>query len=499
MVREIRPLKSSVPVKTSGVGVYAVPMTQSTGGAIGESEFLSEDVEPVQAEEIHDAEAELGKDLGAPKDASEEEKAEVEGELGRLRGIIQGLSLHDLKTGDWFLTLLRLGVATHARQVDAAYFRRKYPHLSPDAIADARIQLASRYAAIAGGLTASAYTGALAATAGSGGAASPLTMPAALTSFSLDLAYSTQTQLRLAYDMSVIYGIPLDMDDSEDVWKLIRLAFGIRAGEVASNAALKGMPMVVRPLVKKIFSGSTLKAVKSIPQVGGLLLQRNIVKFSIPGISIPVSTAVNYWATRASGKYAQGVFRTEAVIIERARRVAASTPHHAALLRVVILVTSSDGKTSEAERLLLHHLSLVVDNSAVTVAVLDEQREAIEVDVPAVWAAVEDITVEDRAPLHAAAEWAAGIDGKIKGPAKEIVARLAALAQVDDRQGKDEPEEQSGETLRQRSAGIAKRSIGAVGRIGRGLQEKRNARTVAEAEADEIARRSSSGADAETE
>lgn len=90
MVREIRLLKPSVPVKTSGVGVYALPMTQSTGGAIDESEFLSEDVEPVHAEEIHDAEAELGEDLGAPKDASEEEKAEVEGELGRLRGIVQG-------------------------------------------------------------------------------------------------------------------------------------------------------------------------------------------------------------------------------------------------------------------------------------------------------------------------------------------------------------------------------------------------------------------------
>lgn len=496
-MREIRLLKSSIVVKALGSGIYAVPMTQSTGRAIDESEFLDEGVEPVRAEEIHDAEAELGEDLGAPEDASEEEKAEVEGELGRLRGVVQGLSLQDLKTGDWFLALLSHGVTTHARQVDAAYFRRKYPHLSPDAIADARIQLASRYAAIAGGLTASAYTGAIAATAGSGGAASPLTVPAAVTSFSLDLAYSTQTQLRLAYDMSVIYGLPLDMDDSEDVWKLIRLAFGIRAGEVASNAALKGMPVVLRPLVKKIFSGSTLTAVKSIPQVGGHLLQRNIVKFSIPGIGIPVSTAVNFWTTRTSGKYAQGVFRTEAVIIERARRVAASTPHHAALLRVITLVTSSDGKTSEAERLLLHHLSLVVDDSAVTTAVLDEHREAIEVDVPAVWAAVEGVPVEDRAPLHAAAEWAAGIDGKIKGSAKEIVVRLAALAQVDDHQGKGEPEGQSGETLRQRSAGVAKRGIGAVGRIGRDLQEKRKARTRAEAE--EIARPSASGADAEEE
>ncbi len=53
--------------------------------------------------------------------------------------------------------------------------------------------------------------------------------------------------------LQFLYGVPLDLDDPEDLWKLIRIAFAIQVGEDAGNAVLKGVPAVVRPVVKAIF------------------------------------------------------------------------------------------------------------------------------------------------------------------------------------------------------------------------------------------------------
>lgn len=440
---------------------------------------LEEGIEPITAEEIGEATADLGDDLAADdQDVTAEERAQVEGELDGLRGLVQGMTLDDLRQGDWFVSLLKRGVSTYASQVDAGYFQQKYPHLGPDAIADARIRLASRYAAVAGGLTASAYSGAVAATIGSAGGASPLTVPAAVSSFALDLAYSSQAQLRLAYDMSVIYGAPLDLSDSEDLWKLVRIAFGIKAGEAATGAVLKSVPAVLRPLIKKTFSGSTLAAVKSLPVVGKHLLQRNIIKFSIPGVTIPVSSAVNFWTTKTSGEYARSVFRTEATVVEEAAQMTARTDRHPALLRVLWLVAHSDGKVSEAEGLVLHHVSLRVDDTPETVAVLDEQRTAVVVDEDAVWRAVEAAPVADRRVLLDAARWVAEVDGRVKRQARPLLQRLEELAEVepgDDAQGRTAAAAQA-------AADTARRGIGAIGRLGRSIKEQRDDRALARAD-----------------
>ncbi|QEH92711.1 hypothetical protein FV141_03545 [Dermacoccus abyssi] len=210
------------------------------------------------------------------------DKSVVIKQVDEIRDFVGGLSMDDIKSGDWFARLLKVSLAQYSEQVTAEWFREKYPHLPADAIVDARIKLAAKYAGIEGGLSAAAYTGAVAATIGSLGGASPLTAPAAVGSFVVDLAYTTRLQLRLAHDIAVLYGVPIDVNDSEDLWKLIRIALLIKSGEAGRGAVSKGVPVVLRPVIKKIFSGSTLTAVKSLPVVGKHLLQRNIIKFSIP-------------------------------------------------------------------------------------------------------------------------------------------------------------------------------------------------------------------------
>jgi hypothetical protein len=67
--------------------------------------------------------------------------------------------------------------------------------------------------------------------------------------------------------------------------KLVRVAFGMEAGEVA-RSSMKFVRGLVRQVLKKYYSGPVLAAAKSLPFVGKHLLQRNTIKFGIPGVGI---------------------------------------------------------------------------------------------------------------------------------------------------------------------------------------------------------------------
>jgi hypothetical protein len=193
----------------------------------------------------------------------EKEKNTQQGELNQAKEFAKSTSFEDIKSGEWFAKLLHVALKKYREKVNAAYFQEKYPGLPPDAIVDRRIDLAQKYAALEGGSTAAAYTAAVAATIGSHGGASPLTIPAALTAFAIDLGYTSLLQLRLAYDISVIYGKPLDYDDPEDLYDLLVLAFGIKAGEAFSQSLQKLSPEAVRILIKKTITDSSLKQLKA--------------------------------------------------------------------------------------------------------------------------------------------------------------------------------------------------------------------------------------------
>ena len=85
------------------------------------------------------------------------DKSVVLKQVDEIRDFVGGLSMDDIKSGDWFARLLKVSLAQYSEQVTAEWFREKYPHLPADAIVDARIKLAAKYAGIEGGLSAAAY------------------------------------------------------------------------------------------------------------------------------------------------------------------------------------------------------------------------------------------------------------------------------------------------------------------------------------------------------
>jgi uncharacterized protein (DUF697 family) len=296
-------------------------------------------------------------------------------------------------------------------------------------VVDRRIELAQKYAAIEGGSTAAAYTAVVAATIGSHGGASPLTLPAAASTFAIDLGYISLLQLRLAYDISVLYGKPLDYEDPEDLYDLLVLAFGVKAGETFSDALQRLSPEVVRVLIKKTITGPRLQWFQAIPVVGRFLLQRNLIKMAIPVVGIPVSAGINYFYTGAIGKRARLMFRLRGAIEEAADQIQMDSPEFSALLlQTIWLVAKADEKATQEETWFLRYLIAALEDLG-DVETIKAFEEKINFDAAAIISQLKELPAKARAEVYEAACVASIVDGKAS---KQELSLLRDLAGVCD-------------------------------------------------------------------
>lgn len=342
-----------------------------------------------------------------------------------LREAAKAYTVDDIKNGNWFVRLLHHALDSYAKKVNAEYFRKKYPGLPPDVVVDRQIELAKRYALIEGGLSAGAYSGAVALTIGAGGGPSPLTLPAAALSFVADLTFTSQLQLRLAYDMAVLYGVPIDMNDPEDLIDLLKVAFGIKAAELARDALAKLGPEAVRQGVKGVFKGAALEFLKALPVVGKYLLQRNIIKFAIPLVNIPLSAGMNYWWTGAIAKRARTIYRNRAALNEEALKLVNSLDDNASLLvRTLWFITNADGKVAEGEATLLRSVAKhLADHGHADV--LDELGATISLDTTTLVAEIKALSDDVRAHLFHAAVMGAAADHELQTAELKALTMLA--------------------------------------------------------------------------
>lgn len=351
---------------------------------------------------------------GADREVIEKEQAE-------LRKFIKGLSPDDIKSGQWFTKLSAEALNSYTDKVTWQYFQEKYEGVPADAIVDQRIKMASCYAALEGGLSAGAYTGTIIVTLGSLGGASPATVPAAIATFMLDVAFITQLQLRLAYDVAVLYRVPLDLTDPDDMWKLIRVAFTIKSVEFARGGVSKVVPAVMRPLIKRFYSKGVLTAARGLPVVGKHLLQRNVIKIGIPLVGVPLAVVLNRYTTLLAGRHAQAVFRNEARVIEVAENLSERSRHPQLMLWVAWLVIMADGKITDDEALLIRHLVRAVRDKH---DVVDEQlARLVDIDASDVWRRV-DAELGDLGDILDVADRVANVDGAVNAQEKAIISEL---------------------------------------------------------------------------
>lgn len=354
-------------------------------------------------------------------DGDDADRAFVEHERDELRDFVKGLSPDDIKSGGWFTKLSAQALSSYTDKVDWQYFQERYEGVPADAVADQRIKMAARYAALEGGLSAGAYSAAVVATLGSLGGASPATVPAAVATMMVDVAFITRLQLRLAYDIAVLYRVPLDLSDPGDMWKLIRVAFTIKSGEVVREGAAKVVPVMVRPVIKRFYSKTVLTAAKGLPFVGKYLLQRNVIKIGIPVVGVPLAVVLNRYTTLIAGRHAQAVFRNEARVIELAERLSKQNQHPQLVLWVAWLVMNADHKISDDETLLMQHLvRLVRDQHQV---VDDRLSHLVEIDPAEVWRRLDD-EQGDLSDLLDVADRVAAVDGAANALESAVISEL---------------------------------------------------------------------------
>ena len=360
-------------------------------------------------------------DADRDDDVADADLEVVERERAELRQFVEGLSVDDIKSGGWFTRLLAQALSSYTDKVTWQYFQERYAGVPADAVVDQRIKMAVRYAAVEGGLSASAYTAAISATLGSLGGASPLTVPAALTTFMVDTAFTTRLQLRLAYDIAVLYRVPLDTSDPDDLWKLIRVAFTVKSGEAVREGVVKVVPALVRPVIKRFYSGPVLNAAKGLPVVGKHLLQRNVLKIGIPVVGVPLAVVVNRYTTLVAGRHARAVFRNEARVIELAERLSERTRHPQLMLWVAWLVIMADRAIADDEALLMRHLVRLVRDEH---QVVDEQiARLVDIDPAEVWRRLD----AEPGPLTGIvdmAERVAAVDGAVNRREKDVISEL---------------------------------------------------------------------------
>lgn len=361
----------------------------------------------------------------APIDAAtaddDADRKVVEQEQDEIREFIKGLSADDIKSGNWFTKLSAHALNSYTNKVDWQYFQERYAGVPADAVVDQRIKLAARYAALEGGLSAGAYTVAVAATIGSLGGASSATVPAAVASLMVDVAFITRLQLRLAYDIAVLYRIPLDLSDPDDMWKLIQVAFTIKSGEVVRGSVVKAVPAMVRPMIKRFYSKAVLTAAKGLPFVGKFLLQRNVIKIGIPVVGVPLAVVLNRYTTLLAGRHAQAVFRNEARVIELAGNLSKQSQHPQLMLWVAWLVVRANHKIADDEALLMRHLVRLVREQH---QVVDEQfAHLVDIDPAEVWRRI-DAEPGDLSDILDVAERVATVDGAANAREKAVISEL---------------------------------------------------------------------------
>ena len=168
--------------------------------------------------------------------------------------------------------------------------------------------------------------------------------------------------------------------------------------------------------------------------VGKYLMQRNVIKFTIPAVGVPLSVAVNYWSTKTAGAQAAKVFRREARIVEAARRMTERTSRRAELLWVLWLVIKADGLVHENERLLLKHVTGIVRDLESELAALTELEATIDLEHKKVWAML-TAAEGDLTALYDAGTVAAAVDGKINVNELTTLRKLAEYCSADFDEG----------------------------------------------------------------
>lgn len=275
-------------------------------------------------------------------------KAQVSSELDEAKQLARTLNFDEVKSGEWFIGLLRRVVSTYDRNARAEYFQQKYPGLPPDEIADILTSVTTRYATIAGAIAGATATANQIAILGSAG----MTAPLFVGTIGAEMIYLARIQMRLVLDLSVVYDLQLDPEDPEDVLMIFGYALGVAPTEMIGKGIQVAARAGTTEAVKKYLSKGTLKAVQDFARrLGFKILQRTILKYIVPVASAAVGSSYNYATTRSVGKIAKMHLKNRGKVTEELRTlVSRQSIYDLAFPAAAMYIAQVDGEFSTKEK-----------------------------------------------------------------------------------------------------------------------------------------------------
>lgn len=286
---------------------------------------------------------------------SEEIRAGILAEINDLKATAQAFGWDAIKDGSWFNQFLAACLSGYHERViqqgGEAYLRGKYPGLPTEALAGKLCEMAEQTAAIAGSISGAAASGAV-LTAGAG-------IPVAVTAVMAEVLFTIRLQLRLVYDLHLIYGIPLDASDPEDLLGLFAVVYGVKLAEVGGIGTKTLGPEVMRAQLYRLIHGNT-KAIQAAvrqvlgPRIARSVTQKGILKTAVPVVGVAISAGWNYTATRLLGSRVLQEVRIKAGLREEAERLhnRLSSDEQAcqAVIEGLLVLAIADGEFDDLER-----------------------------------------------------------------------------------------------------------------------------------------------------
>ena len=365
-----------------------------------------------------------------PKQESYEPKAEtIKAQVFKgfddAKEFAQTLDFEEVKSGEWFVELLRKVVYAHDRNARAEYFRQKYPGLTPDEIADILTSVTARYATVAGGIAGAAATSSQLTTLTSFG----MTAPLFFGSIGAEMIYLARIQMRLVLDLSVVYDLQLDPEDPEDVLMVFGYALGVAPTNLVATGTGKAAGEITKRAVKKYISKDVLKAVQNFAQkLGFKILQRTILKYAVPVASAAVGGSYNYVTTRTMGEIAKTHFKNRGKFTaELQTLVSRQNTYDLVFPAAVLYVAHLDGELSSKERdlykTMLSRMSFEEHTQAEFKKLTEDEAKLIE-------AAAEIEDEELRRSLLEVLVLMAVCDGELANEEREFLVGIAERLEV---------------------------------------------------------------------
>ena len=161
------------------------------------------------------------------------------------------------------------------------------------------------------------------------------------------------------YDLHLLYGIPLDASDPEDLLGIFAVVYGIKLAEVGGIGVKALGPEVMRAQLYRLIHGNT-KAIQAAvnrvlgPRIARGVTQKGILKTAVPVVGVALSAGWNYTATRTMGSRVRQEVRIKAALREEAlriqNRVANDETTALALVEGLLALALSDGDFDDLER-----------------------------------------------------------------------------------------------------------------------------------------------------